>query len=241
MTREWWRTYFGDDFFHLHVDLFPEEDSRAEVSAMIELLGLPHGARVLDVPCGWGRHTELLSAAGFDAHGADISTDLLRRAAGEALYAGADVRHLPYRDHSFDAAVNVFTSLGLFLDDGEDIVALREIGRVLKPGGKLLLESMHRDEVIRGYLTRDQWKLPNGIRVRVARRFDPVTGISFERLQWKRGAEQGRKQHALKLRTATEIDALLKRAGYTTIEYYGDWNGARLRHDSEHVIAVATR
>jgi hypothetical protein len=112
---------------------------------------------------------------------------------------------------------------------------------VLKPGGKLLLESMHRDDVIRGYLTRDQWTLPNGTKVRVRRRFDPVTGISHERLQWRRGVERGRKQHALRLRTATEIDALLKAAGYRDIIYYGDWNGARLRHDSEHVIAIATR
>ena len=238
--RDWWRTYFGEDFLQLHVDLFPQEHSRAEVSAIIELLGLAQGARVLDVPCGWGRHTELLTEAGFDAFGADLSPELLLRARRDAVYAAADVRFLPFADASFGAAINVFTSLGLFLDDREDIRALSEIRRVLEPGGKLLLESMHRDEVMRGYLTRDQWKLPNGTKVRVRRRFDPVTGISHERLQWRRGEERGRKQHALKLRTATEIDTLLKASGFAHIEYYGDWNGSRLRHDSEHVIAVAS-
>jgi cyclopropane fatty-acyl-phospholipid synthase-like methyltransferase len=39
---------------------------------MLEMLGLHAGARVLDVPCGWGRHTVLLAEAGFDATGADL-------------------------------------------------------------------------------------------------------------------------------------------------------------------------
>lgn len=243
----WWRTYFDTTFLHLHEDLFPEEESRREVGAIIELLGLPTGARILDVPCGWGRHTNLLPSAGQQAYGADLSADLLERAVADGREAGlplrfaaADVRALPFGDASFDAVFNVFTSLGLFLDDEEDIRALREARRVLRPGGKFLLESMHRDDVVANYAERDEWTLPNGIEVRVRRRFDPVTGISEEDLRWRWGDRRGRKRHALKLRTATEIDALLRAAGFEEVTYYGDWDGSPLRHDSPRVIAVAT-
>lgn len=238
----WWRNYFGDDFFDLHIDLFPEEKSREEVSGIIELLGLPAGSRVLDVPCGWGRHTRLLQDAGYDVFGADISEPLLHRAErGETApgYVAADIRFLPFADHSFDAALNVFTSLGLFLSDDEDIAALKDIRRVLKPGALFLLESMHRDDVIAQYSDRDRWQLPNGIEVRVRRRFDPITGISYERLQWRRGEEGGKKRHALKLRTATEIDQLLHAAGFSRIDYFGDWDGSPFAHTSESLIAVA--
>lgn len=237
----WWRTYFGDDFYQLHVDLFPEEVSRREVGGMIELLQLPQAARVLDVPCGWGRHTTLLREAGVDAFGADLSWDLLRRAdRSDALpLAAADIRALPFADASFDAAINVFTSLGLFLKDEEDVRALREIRRVLKPGARFLLESMHRDEIIGAYAVRDRWTLPDGTEVRVRRRFDPVRGISYERLRWRRGGESGEKRHALRLRTATEIDALARVAGFSELRYYGDWDGAPLSHDSASLILVA--
>lgn len=238
----WWRNYFGDDFFDLHIDLFPEEKSRAEVSGMIELLGLPTGSRVLDVPCGWGRHTQLLQDAGYEVVGADISEPLLRRAwrgNNAPEYAAADIRFLPFAGYTFDAAVNVFTSLGLFLSDEQDIAALKDIRRVLKPGALFLLESMHRDDVIAHYSGKDRWELPNGIEVRVRRRFDPITGISYERLQWRRGDERGRKQHALKLRTATEIDHLLHAAGFQNIEYFGDWDGSPFSHTAENLIAVA--
>jgi len=242
----WWRTYFDDVFFELHESLFPEEESRREVAAILELLGLPLDARILDAPCGWGRHTRLLPVAGYDAYGADLSIDLLRRAAAGARadrlplrYAAADIRALPFKDGSFDAVLNVFTSLGLFLNDEDDLRALAEARRVLRPGGFFLLESMHRDDVVCTYAERDRWTLPNGIEVRVRRRFDPVTGISYERLRWRRGEESGEKRHALKLRTATEIHGLLQAAGFGRVRYYGDWNGEPLRYDSPRVIAVA--
>lgn len=238
--KSWWRDYFGDDFFGLHVDLFPEELSRREVAGMIELLHLPVGAAVLDVPCGWGRHTTLLAEQGYRVIGSDLSYDLLKRT-NEGLYVAADIRAQPLRSAVFDAVINVFTSLGLFLDDAEDLRALREAHRLLKPGGRFLLESMHRDDVIAAYAERDRWTLPNGAEVRVRRRFDPVRGISYEKLQWRRGGESGRKQHALRLRTATEIDALVRAAGFDDPEYYGDWAGAPFSRTSASMILVARK
>jgi ubiquinone/menaquinone biosynthesis C-methylase UbiE len=275
----WWRTYFDDRYFEMHDALFGEARSRAEVAGMRELLALPHGARVLDAPCGWGRHATLLAEAGLDVFGADLSFDLLRRAprpvAGDAdteadadaeadpeadagavpgaepdedadaepaappAYVAADIRSLPYADAAFDAVINVFTSLGLFLSDDEDVAALREARRVLRPHGALLLESMHRDDVVSQYAARDRWTLPDGTEVRVRRRFDAVAGVSHERLQWRRGGQSGRKRHSLRLRTATEIDALLRAAGFREVQYFGTWDGAPFSYRHESLIAVA--
>jgi SAM-dependent methyltransferase len=241
----WWQDYFGDDFFDLHIDLFPGDLSRREVAGMIELLELPVGATVLDVPCGWGRHTRPLVEAGYRATGTDLSHALLRRGAslgpGPFPCALADIRMQPFAPKSFDAIINVFTSLGLFLDDAEDLAALREAHRLLKPGGRFLLESMHRDDVIAQYAEKDRWLLPNGTEVRVRRRFDPVKGISYEQLRWKRGEKTGAKRHRLRLRTATEIDALIHAAGFADVAYYGDWGGHPFTHHAASLIAVATK
>jgi ubiquinone/menaquinone biosynthesis C-methylase UbiE len=240
----WWRHHFDADYHALHEPLFSEEASRQEIAAMRELLGLAHDARVLDVPCGWGRHTRLLADAGHAAIGADLSPALLARAqppdhAAVPPYVAADIRALPFRSGSFDAVINVFTSLGLFLDDADDIDALREARRLLQPGGRFLLESMHRDEVVAAYAERDRWALPDGTQLVARRRFDPITGISHERLRWRRAGERGEKRHALRLRTATEIAGLLRAAGFEQVRYYGDWDGTAFRHDSERLIAVA--
>ncbi len=238
----WWRTYFDDDFLALHEPLFSEADSRSEVAALIEFMGLPLGARVLDVPCGWGRHTRLLREAGFRVTGADLSPALLTRAAGldpAGPWIAADVRGLPLPDASFDAVIDVCTSIGLFASDRDELRALRELRRVLTDDGVLVLESMHRDDIVAGYRERDAWSLPDGTRVEAERRFDPVTGLSTEDWRWHRGGEQGSRSHVLRLRTATEIASLLRRAAFRVEQIWGDWDGAPFTHRSPRMIVRA--
>jgi len=243
----WWRTYFDEPYYRLHEPLFPPERSRLEVAGMVDLLGLPVGSKVLDVPCGWGRHTVLLREAGFEAYGADLSPDLLghasRRGRGRTRsfpYAAADLRELPFPDGFFDAVINAFTSLGLFDDDHEDLRALVEARRLLRRGGRLLLETMHRDDVVCGFAEQDAWRLPDGTRVRAERRFDPLTGLSHEVWHWQKGRERGEKRHSLRLRTATEVAGLLRRAGYTSVRWYGSWDGEPFTHRSPELIAIAS-
>src|SRR5918995_2937373 len=113
--RAWWQNYFGDDFFDLHVDLFPETLTRREVAGILELLEVPVGGRILDAPCGWGRHSVLLAESGYDVVGCDLSYPLLKRAGPGPSLVAADVRMQPFQSEAFDGVINVFTSLGLFL------------------------------------------------------------------------------------------------------------------------------
>jgi SAM-dependent methyltransferase len=239
----WWRHAFDDEYYRLHAPLFSEEDSRQEVAALIELLGLPLGARILDAPCGWGRHLPLLEEAGFRVTGLDLSTALLRRAARGRRRrpdrVAADLRWLPFEAASFDGVINVFTSLGVFHTDRDDLRLLREARRVLVPGGRFLLEAMHRDDVVRHFAVRDRWELPDGTRVSARREFDPVTGLSHERWRWVRGAESGEREQILRLRTATEVARLIRRAGFAAARFFGDWDGSPLSHRSPRLIAVA--
>lgn len=244
----WWRTYFDDVFYALNEPFFSPEDTRREAAAMLDLLGLPVGSRLLDVPCGWGRHTRVLAGAGIEVFGADISVPLLGRAAADlreaehpVRLAAADLRALSFRDGAFDGVVHVFTSLGLFDTDEDDLRALGEIRRVLRPGGRFLLETMHRDDVVCAYAEHDDWTLPDGTEVRVRRRFDAVRGVSRERWQWRRGEDEGVKEHVLRLRTATEVDRLLTRSGFGRVRYLGDWSGEPFARDSARLIAVAER
>src|SRR4051812_44817452 len=94
----WWRNYFDDAYFDLHDPLFEEQRSRSEASAIREMLGLSVDSRVLDAPCGWGRHTTLLAEAACDTFGADLSYELLAHAPTDtgARYTAADIRYLPY-------------------------------------------------------------------------------------------------------------------------------------------------
>ena len=88
-SSQWWTSYFDAQYLKEYEPLFAFERDRREVARLIEILELPSGARVLDVPCGQGRHAHLLAEAGFDVDGLDYSKDLLalakKRGTGKTL------------------------------------------------------------------------------------------------------------------------------------------------------------
>jgi SAM-dependent methyltransferase len=100
--------------------------------------------RALDAGCGTGFQTALLARLGYRAHGVDVAAGLLgvaRQALPDAALARASVEALPYAPGTFDAVTCCGSTLSFLDDPGR---ALRELARVLRPGGRLLLECEHR-------------------------------------------------------------------------------------------------
>lgn len=242
----WWRDYFDEDFAAVYRALLDEEATRAEVAALIELLALPAGAAVLDMPCGWGRHALPLAEAGYRVTGVDYSPTLLDQAAAAAREAGvsvrwvrADMREIEVRAE-YDAALCLFSSLGYFLSDAEDARALRAAREALRPGGLFLLETMHRDHLVRAFAERDWWPGPHGSTIWAEREFDAVQGISREALRWVDPAGRAReKRYAMRVRSATEWDVLLRSAGLEPLEWLGGWDLSPFEHGSDRLIVLA--
>lgn len=245
--ERWWDGYFDREFVRIYRDFLTPERTVREVEGILEMLDLPEGARVLDLACGWGRHSVELARAGFRVTGLDFSETLLARAAKRAAAAGVEVEWVRGdmrevgRAEEFDAVLSLYSSLGYFLSDEEDLRVLRGAREALRPGGVFLMETMHRDHVLGDYADRDWWETADGATVWVEREFDAVEGVSREWLRWRRDAETGEKFHALRIRTATEWDALIRAAGLEPLEWYGDWELASFAHTSEVLIVAARR
>jgi MPBQ/MSBQ methyltransferase len=100
--------------------------------------------RALDAGCGTGFQTAVLVAQGYRTSGLDLSGAMLhvaRRRYPAARFVRGDLEALPWRDSAFDVVVSCGSTLS-FLERPSR--ALREIGRVLRPGGRALLEVEHR-------------------------------------------------------------------------------------------------
>ena len=107
--------------------------------------------RALDAGCGHGAQTALLARLGYRTHGVDLSRALLaiaRHRVPGATFARADVTALPYPAGVFDVVSCCGSTLS-FVDDCD--AALAELSRVLRPGGRLLIECEHAPSLDLGW------------------------------------------------------------------------------------------
>ena len=244
---DWWSRYFDEHYLLEYQPIFDLARDRREVARLIELLGLPAGSRLLDVPCGQGRHAHLLAEAGFDVDGFDLSRDLLARAkargTGTTLrYTRGDMRRLPARwTNRFDAVVNLFTSFGFFLLPSDDERVVAEWARVLKPGAMLIWHGGNRDGVMRRFLARDWWLADGDTMVGHERSFDSLSGVLTVRSTWRGPRSSGEREHRIRLYSASHLAELLKRHGLIVESAYDAWTDRPLTRRSGEMLLVARK
>jgi ubiquinone/menaquinone biosynthesis C-methylase UbiE len=245
-STEAWDALFSDFYLRAFADDAHADQTEAQALAAARLAGCPDGGDLLDVPCGFGRHAVPLARAGYHVVGVDRSPALIeeaRRRTGNERWpklVNADYRELPQPDESFDAAINLFSSLGYNGDD-EDTRALREIRRVLRPGGRLVVEIMHRDALVSGF-RESSWHLVGGGRLLLEQRtFDPAAGIAqTTQTLIETSGERDSRTFSLRVYTATELLAMLRQAGFEESRCYGDFAGKPFTTESR-LIVVARR
>jgi SAM-dependent methyltransferase len=106
--------------------------------AVSDLLGEGSGV-CLEIGCGTGVYAARVRQLGWTPVGVDLSSGMLRHARGRLPIARADARRLPLRDSSVPAVVAVM----VHTDMPEYPAVLREVGRVLAPGGVLVHVGVH--------------------------------------------------------------------------------------------------
>ena len=97
-TAETWDAFFSDFYLRAYANEEEQAEAEAQALAAARLSGCPDGGDLLDVPCGYGRHSVPLARAGYRVTGVDRSGELLaearRRSRGRAL-AQARAGRLP--------------------------------------------------------------------------------------------------------------------------------------------------
>lgn len=136
----WDEAYINGSFRDMWDLSFPSQ----ELVAFIATINFPKETVGLDVGCGAGRETVFLAQHGLNMIGVDISVEALRIAAERAKEAGVqvdwrygNVLDLPIEDHSIDF-VNDRGCFHSIAEEKRDQFA-REIARIIKPGGLMLL------------------------------------------------------------------------------------------------------
>ncbi len=225
----WWQSFFDSTYLELWAHLHPPEQCDHEAAELVSLLGLVPGDRVLDAPCGYGRISLPLARLGMAVTGVDYSEDLLTHAREtsnsedfviQIQWQQGDLRNAQLGT-GFAAAVNLFSSVG-YGSEEDDLATLRNLHSALRPGGKLFIETMHRDVIVhsRAQGNTSGIRGPSGITLRERNQFDPVSGTIESTWSWTSPTIAGSRTSRLRIYSVTELVALVHAAGFTDVQCF---------------------
>jgi SAM-dependent methyltransferase len=216
-----------------------EQDMRI----LAPLLDLPPGASVLDVPCGDGRMTARLAAAGYAAIGIDLAAaeiERAREAVADARFLVGDLRALPDVG-PVDAVVSWGNSFG-YLIPADTVRSLAGMHRTLRPGGRLVLETgtVAESLLVGGIKPSSEYEF-GGVRMKKSNHYRATesrleTEYVFE-------AADGRVEHARAahhVHTTGELVRLLQGAGFGDVVLLGADGTSAYELGSARLIATAT-
>jgi SAM-dependent methyltransferase len=215
-----------------------------EVGAMVSLLGLSPGQRVLDLCCGVGRHSLEFARRGFRVTGVDRTAAYLEEARTRAEEEGLEIELVQedmrtfVRAEAFDAVINYFTSFGYFDDEEEQRRVLANAYGSLRPGGALLMDMMGKEILARVFTERD-WREEDGKLILEERTLAPDWSSLDNR--WILLKDGDRREVTVTTRqySAAELSGLLKDSGFDAVDVYGDLTGAPYDMAARRLIAVA--
>jgi SAM-dependent methyltransferase len=230
---------FKDAMFHAG----RRAETPAEVDALVNLLGLAPPARILDLPCGFGRHSAELARRGFAVTGVDLHEPYLaeaRAAAPGVEWIRADMREFR-RPGAFDAVLNLFTSFGYFEDPEDDRRVARNALESLRPGGTFLIDLVGKEVLACKYQERQWHDLDDGSKLLT--RCTIEDGWRAVKNEWTlyRGDERHQTFFWNRLYAGTEIEALLLDTGFADVKLHGWLDGRRYGPQAPRLVAVAHR
>ena len=235
----WYKEWFGTEYLELYAHRNRGE-AEDHIDFVAEVFGDESPRAVLDLACGAGRHTQVLRSRGFRALGVDLSLTLLTEPPRLPSVA-ADMCCLPFAEHAFDWVLNFFTSFGYFESEAENLQVLREIRRVLAPGGRYLVDLFNRDKVVANLVPSERQELP-GYGVDIERWFDQRTQRVNKRIRVH--APNRNVQtfvESVRAYTRQEVEAALGSAGLEVDGLYGSFTGEEFQRDSERLILIGHR
>jgi len=241
---EWWRSWFGPGYLALYDDYLAER-TPVEIDRLEALLALRPPLRILDLPCGQGRHAIELARRGYDVTGVDLSPFLLKVAEERARADGIGLHWLegdmrqPIAGEPFDVVLNLFTSLGYFADEADDRKVVDAAAAMLVPGGRFLLEVINGERLMARFQERE-WFTVGQAAVVERRSLDRTARRMVVERTVTTPNDTEVNLHAIRLYDGRDVSGIMRRAGFGRVDLYGDWSGEPLTPDSLRVLAVGT-
>lgn len=246
MDPNWFENFFQGIALEMWRKAVSPKQTRLEVDFLERALRLQTGSRVLDVPCGFGRHSLELTSRGYRGTGVDLSPQMIEEGRAAADHAGLaiDWRNSDMRDLSweseFDAGFCFGNSFG-YLDADGTRGFLQAVSRALKPGARFAMDYGMAAECILPRFREREWAQVEDILFLEENRYHVAESCieTTYTFVW-----DGRSQTQTGLHwvyTLREIRQFLREAGLETQDLFRSLNGDPYEVGSSLLLLVAQK
>ena len=229
---EWWRQIFNATYLKTDGDVVDDPQlTSKEVDVFCGILNMAPTDKILDLCCGQGRVSLELARRGFgNVEGVDRSHYLIQRGKTQAKKEGlsikfreGDARKLRYAADTFDVVMILGNSFGYFETAEDDMRVVKEVFRVLKPWGKVLIDVTDGEYLKRKFQPRSWEWIDKKFFVCRERSLslDKQRLISREVVTHVEKGVVADQFYAERLYTKKSISELLEKAGFADVTVHG--------------------
>ncbi len=147
--NSWDQQWFDTKYYHKLYDHRNDEEAKNFMNNLIDFLKIPEKSKILDIPCGRGRHAIYLNSLGYHITGTDLSINNINYAKkfenSTLHFYTQDMRNL--LSEKYDAIFNLFTSFGYFDDENDNIKVLQNFKTGLSKNGIIVLDFLNINKV----------------------------------------------------------------------------------------------
>ena len=157
-NKEWFGEWFDTVYYHILYSHRDHQEAEVFLDNLTAFLQMKPGDKVLDLPCGKGRHSSYLHQKGYEVEGADLSVNSIAEA-NQMVQPGLSFRVHDIREHypssDFDYVFNLFTSFGYFATEPENEEAFATLAGAMAPGATLVIDFMNTNKIVRNLLATE--------------------------------------------------------------------------------------
>ncbi|CUH94256.1 hypothetical protein P22_0322 [Propionispora sp. 2/2-37] len=217
-----------------------------EITFINNVLSLPIHSCILDLYCGYGRHTIELAKLGYNMTGVDATKEFLEIASQKASeekvtinFNHCDMRKISYSE-KFHAVINMFAAFGYFSDE-ENAHVLHLINHSLFPDGLFLIDLLNKEWMVRNSLNR-YWRHPNGEYV-LSYKVELQNGMATMKRQLINQVTGTKTQYEFALRaySLSEMIAILEQSGFLVKATYGSFDQRPYGPETPRMIILAQK
>lgn len=243
----WFEEWFDSPLYEFLYAYRNEEEAKKLADHIQRVIPVGQYQNIVDVGCGRGRHSITLAERGYNVTGFDLSPQAIEKAERIASERGLQNVKFFVNDmrqplaSRFDAALNLFTTFGYFLEDKENESVLKSVNSMLKKNGLFLIDYFNSQKVINELVAKEKGS-HKGIDYTISRYIE--NGCVYKNVRFSGKGFKTPKEYTerVKLYGREWFEDNLKRAGFSIQNIWGSYSSdSFVESSSPRLIILAEK